>query len=237
MINIKIRTQPNDVTCGPTSLHSIYQYYGDNISLADVIKQVSYIETGGTFAALLGRHALDRGYQATIYTYNLHVFDPSWFHEGHADSHMLRRKLKAQLKYKTGKKFRDVTYAYLKFLKAGGRIKFKDLTSNLLKKYFEINTPILSGLSATYLYQTKREYTVENQSIFHDLKGGSCGHFVVLCGYDEAKRHVIVADPHRKNPISFDNYYKVSINTLINAILLGVITNDANLLIITPQGS
>lgn len=47
---------------------------------------------------------------------------------------------------------------------------------------------------------------------------------------------MIVADPHRENPLSHDNYYKVSSNRLINAIMLGVLTYDANLLVIQPKG-
>jgi hypothetical protein len=237
MININMRTQPNDVTCGPTSLHSIYQYYGDKIRLSEVIKQVSYVKTGGTIASYLGRHALERGYQSKLYTYNLNIFDPSWFEGGKSPADFLKKKLKLQLKYKTGKRFRESTFAYIKYLNAGGEIRFRDLTVNVLKKYFEQNQPIITGLSATYLYQSQREYAAGHRSIYHDLKGTPCGHFVVLCGYDESKRHVIVADPHRENPLSSDNYYKVSINTLINAILLGVITYDANLLIITPSGT
>ena len=106
---------------------------------------------------------------------------------------------------------------------------------HLLKYYFEQNIPIITGLSATFLYQSMREYDENGTAVHDDLRGEPCGHFVVLCGYDETKRHVIVADPHRENPLSHDNYYKVSINKLINAILLGVITYDANLLIITPR--
>ena len=34
-----------------------------------------------TLAVLLGCHALRRGYEATIYTFNLQVFDPTWFEE------------------------------------------------------------------------------------------------------------------------------------------------------------
>ncbi|HAU0282044.1 TPA: peptidase-C39 like family protein, partial [Legionella pneumophila] len=39
----------------------------------------------------------------------------------------------------------------------------------------------------------------------------------------------------KKNPVSGDNYYTVSIHRLINAIMLGVVTRDGNLLIIEPK--
>ena len=78
-LGFDIQAQPDDVTCGPTCLHSLYQYYGDKIPLKDVIRDVKSLRTGGTLAVMLGNHALKRGYKAHIYTYNLNVFDPTWF--------------------------------------------------------------------------------------------------------------------------------------------------------------
>jgi len=57
----------------------------------------------------------------------------------------------------------------------------------------------------------------------------------VLCGYDKEKREVLVADPYQKNPVSGDQYYMVSISRLLGAILLGILTHDANLLVIEPK--
>jgi hypothetical protein len=36
------------------------------------------------------------------------------------------------------------------------------------------------------------------------------------------------------NPVSNDHYYMVSIARLLGAVLLGILTHDANLLIIEP---
>lgn len=41
MLRIKIRNQSDDTTCGFTSLHAVYKYYGDDISLKKVISQVA----------------------------------------------------------------------------------------------------------------------------------------------------------------------------------------------------
>lgn len=235
MLPIKIKTQPNDVTCGPTSLHAVYKYYGEKIALEQVIDEVNMVSSGGTIAPFLGLHALLRGYSACIYVYNLGIFDPSWFHSGKSEPKFLIKKLQAQLIYKNSKRQRESTMAYINYLKAGGKICFRDLTPQLIKKFFEKKIPILAGLSATYLYQSKREYGVDERSMYHDLRGYPCGHFVVLCGYDEMKRHIVIADPHRSNPIAFDNYYKVGIHRLITAILLGVLTHDANLLTLHPK--
>lgn len=230
---IPILAQPNDETCGPTSLHAVYQYYQKNISLEDVISAAQFLPEGGTLAVFLGLDALQRGFQARIYTYNLKMFDPTWSPLHAADLHS---KLEQQLTHKSGEKFALATKAYCQFLSQGGDIRFDDLTPELLSRYFAHNIPILSGLSATYLYQNQREYSQLNskQSIYDDLRGEPMGHFVILAGHD-ADGHVRVFDPYPANPISQDHFYSVNTHRLVNAIMLGVLTYDANLLIIAPQ--
>jgi ABC-type bacteriocin/lantibiotic exporter with double-glycine peptidase domain len=78
-LNFDIKAQPDEVTCGPTCLHALYQYYRDEIGLKEVIAEVKSLKSGGTLAVMLGNHALKRGYKASLYTYNLNTFDPSWF--------------------------------------------------------------------------------------------------------------------------------------------------------------
>lgn len=234
MLPIKILSQPDDETCGPTSLHAVYNYFGDDISLGDVISGVSYLETGGTLAVMLAIHALQRGYEAYIYTYNLHVFDPTWFYDSHVD---IAAKLQQQMKYKLDKRLQLATGAYLEFLHLGGTLRFEDLSPTLLKNYFNQGIPILTGLSATYLYQCAREYIGHNNEIYYDdERGHPSGHFVILAGYDDLKKHVVVADPYAENLLSGDNYYSVKVGRLINSIMLGILTYDANLLVIKPQG-
>ena len=78
-LSFDILAQPDEVTCGPTSLQALYRYYKDDVPLKSVIKEVKHLKNGGTLAVMLGNHALKRGYKAQIYTYNLNIFDPSWF--------------------------------------------------------------------------------------------------------------------------------------------------------------
>ena len=62
---------------------------------------------------------------------------------------------------------------------------------------------------------------------------------MVLCGYDMATRDVRVADPYNANPTGKGRFYDVGINRLICSILLGILTYDANLLVISrrkPRG-
>lgn len=228
-MRLDIHAQPNDETCGPTCLQAVYGYYNDSISLMEVIDQVKTLQTGGTLGVMLGNHALARGYQATLYTYNLMMFDPTWF-GGEID---LKAKLQEQLRYKTAKKFQAAAKAYLDFLELGGQIRYEELNTRLIKSILDQGTPILTGLSATYLYNCAREIGETNQ--YDDIKGTPMGHFVVIKGYDHVKKEAYIADPLEKNPISPTQHYLVDLPRLINSILLGIVTYDANLLVITPK--
>ncbi|SIT80703.1 peptidase-C39 like family protein [Pontibacter indicus] len=232
MIPIKIHTQPDDSTCGPTSLHAVYRYFNDSISLSEVIKEVPYLDEGGTLEVLLACHALERGYKARIYTYNLHIFDPTWFQLSNDE---IIEKLENQLEFKKGAKFRRATMAYIDFLQRGGELRCTDLTKGLLREYFEKGIPLLTGLSATYLYQSSRETSDEaGNSIYDDVRGYPMGHFVVLCGFADDQKQIVVADPYKENPYFKNNYYEVKASHLLNSIMLGMATFDANLLAIKP---
>ncbi len=227
ILRLDISRQPNDSTCGPTSLHAVYNYFNEDLSLEEVIQSIEYLESGGTLAVMLGIDALKRGFQAEIITFNLKIFDPSWFQD---DNINLVEKLKDQLKHKRAPKFKQASFAYIQFLEKGGKITYKTLNKDLLQSYLIQDIPILTGLSATYLYNEKREYGEEPVS-YDDIKGQPSGHFVVLSGINYENSSVQVADPLHGNP--FDSQlYSVNIDHLICAILLGVITYDANLLII-----
>ena len=126
------------------------------------------------------------------------------------------------------------TKAYLEFLEFGGQIRFEVLTTNLLRTFLKRSLPILTGLSATYLYNSSREYGLGSRLIADDIRGEPTGHFVVLAGYDGEKRGVLVADPLKSNPVSTTQNYEVKIDRLVCAIMLGALTHDANFLIIEP---
>ena len=230
LLELPMHQQPDDTTCGPTCLHAVYRYYGDEIALDEVIAGVSRLENGGTLAVLLGSHALRRGYRATIYTYNLHVFDPTWFSPG---APPLLDRLEQMASLRREPKLRATVRAYAEYVRLGGRIEFRDLTANLLRRYLKRGAPILTGLSSTFLYRASRELPDTNRA--DDLQGLPVGHFVVLRGYREGSRETLVADPWRPSPMSETGTYWVPLSRLINSILLGIITYDANLLVIEPR--
>ncbi len=226
----KILPQPDEITCGPTCLHAVYGYYGRDIPLETVIREVHMLEGGGTLAVLLACHALRLGFRATIYTYKLQLFDPTWLDPVVVPD--LRERLQRQMDFKSDPKLLVASRAYLDFLDLGGELRFADLTPALIRGYLNRQVPIISGLSATYLYRSPREFGPKAD--YDDIRGEPSGHFVVLRGYDRTERAVLVADPLLPNPLAEGQKYAINIDRVIGAILLGVLTYDANLLIIRP---
>lgn len=259
-LELEILPQPDDKTCGPTCLHAVYRFFGDRMDLPEVIQQVPVLDEGGTLAVLLGCHALRRGYRAVIYTYNLTVFDPTWFadqdgamadgtlssvptdrggfrvvggHKWGAARPDLIERLQLQMAAKPSPRLQIASLGYIEFLQLGGEIRMRELNASLLRHYLKRSIPILTGLSSTYLYGCPREFGPDDQP--DDVKGVAAGHFVVLCGYDPQERTVAVADPYLPNPLGEAHHYQVELDRLVCAILLGILTHDANLLIIEPR--
>lgn len=221
--------QPDETTCGPTCLHAIYRYWKDDEALGAVIARTRRLEHGGTFAVFLACDALAKGYSATIYTYNLLVFDPTWFKRGVNIAGRLQR----QREIKTDSRLQHATEGYLEFLRRGGRLRFVDLSPALIRGILRRRLPILTGLSATYLYRNAREHPTNDMP--DDVRGLPSGHFVVLAGYDRYRHMVLVVDPYQPNPYGGVHEYWISVDRAVGAILLGIVTHDANMLIIHPQ--
>ena len=240
---IEIKPQPDDETCGPTCLHAVYRYWDHSIALDSVVDSFSAItaQGRGTLAVMLGIDALSRGFLANLYTFNLQVFDPTWFDaHGKAPAALLTDKLSAQLEAKRSDADQDIrlriaTKSYLEFLARGGNVRFRDLNSRLISSQIRAGKPLLTGLSATYLYRCAREFGPND--VYDDIRGRPSGHFVVIQGYDPVERQVLVADPLANNPGFGSQRYSVPMSRLIAAIMLGVLTYDANLLVIEPAAT
>jgi len=232
-LTLEILAQPTDETCGPACLHAVYRFFSAPLPLERVVDEVTRLGTGGTLAAYLGLHALRRGFRSTLYTYNLELFDPTWFDE--ADDR-IESRLREQLEAKpTKKRLRAATEAHLEYLEAGGVVRFEELSPDLIRRPLSKGLPIMTGLSATYLYGCARELYDERGATYDPVRGFPTGHFVVLHGYDAGTDSVLVADPYHGNPLSDGHTYRVGIVRLLGAIMLGVLSYDGNLLVIEPQ--
>jgi hypothetical protein len=228
---IPIEPQPDDTSCGPTCLHAVYRYFQDTVTLPAVIDATEKLDAGGTLAVFLAGDALRRGYAATIYSYNLQMFDPSWFG---LPPEEIAARLEQQAAAKNDPKLQHATTGYVEFLRLGGKLRFTELTTRLIRGILRRNLPILTGLSSTWLYRSRRLYGPRD--VPDDVRGEPGGHFVVLSGYNRGDRTVLVADPYLPNPVAHGSlFYSVNIDRVICSILLGVLTYDANLLVIQPR--
>jgi len=227
---ITIRRQPDYTTCGPTSLHAVYSYFGDKIPLTQVIDEMCKHEGGGTLSVHLAVHALRRGYDADIWSFNVKNWDPTWF----TQKTDFVAKLRARL---TGKgllgdpRYDLAMEAIEEYFSRGGRIHWRDLTPRLIGSILKRGLPILTGTNGTFLYQCARE-TADGPD---DVCGDPFGHFVVVCGYHSTEGTVSIADPLKDNPLHDSKYYRASVHRLIGAIFLGAATDDSNFLVIRPK--
>jgi hypothetical protein len=225
--------QPDDVTCGPTCLTKVYDFYGVQLPLEDVIGEIHRNEDGGTLAVFLGISAMRRGFRARIFSYDLRIFDPTWARLSMPE---LSGKIRERLPYLRQPQARRAAKAYLDFLQMGGEIGFEELTPALLKRILNRNHPVLAGLSATYLYRMPRERhdPATHELLDDDVAGDPVGHFLVISGYEHWGRRFVVLDPSAHVPLTPDGRQVVDAQRLINAILLGDLTYDAVLLELWP---
>lgn len=228
--DFEITHQPNETTCGPACLHAVYRHYGLDHPLDQIIRAVQSVPGGGTLAVMLGLDALRRGFDATIYTCDLNMFDPSWFEN---EVEPLPECLRRQALNRNDPKQVDATRAYLDYLELGGRVLMDDITLPLLAEFLSRRTPIIAGLSATWLYRCKRERLWDFED--DDISGIPTGHFVVIHGVEDTGRTADIADPYCHLPDPGTHAYTVNVNRLISAILLGIVTYDAKLLLVTPR--
>lgn len=228
-IDVPMAAQPDDFTCGPTSLQAVYAHFGEHRELDEILPDIPFLAEGGTLAVHLGMDALRRGYHARLHSYNLQVFDPTWLGW---PMDAIDRALAGRAASRSDPRLRESIAAYREFIAAGGVVDLGDLTPKLLHDYFDRGIPVLAGLSATFLYGGARERVDGRRMVDDDIAGDPQGHFVVLCGFDGDQ--VIVADPFEANPAG-EHHYAVEVSRLIQAILLGVLTYDGNLLVVSRE--
>jgi len=229
---VAIERQPDYTTCGPTSLHAIYRFWGDPIGLAQVIEETEALPTGGTLGIHLAVHALRRGYEVDTWVCNVRQFDPTWFQQP-TD---LAAKLRARAEAKglvDDPRYGPALKASETFVRLGGRVRWGDLSPALLGRVLAEGTPLVTGTDGTYLYQCIRD----TEAGPDDVAGDPFGHFVVLCGYHARDESVSIADPLKDNPLHGTKYYRASVHRVIGAIFLGVGSDDGNLIRIRPRSA
>ena len=228
---VHIDRQPNYTTCGPTSLHALYRYFGDDISLEQTIREVRQHDVGGgTVSVHLAVHALQRGYDTTMWVSNVNYWDPTWFQQPTDLLAKLKARFEAK-KWSASERHVIAMKALETYFGHGGKVVWGDLDPARIGNVLSQRLPILAGTNGVYLYQCMRE----TDSGPNDITGDPYGHFIVVCGYRESDQSVSVADPLMDNPAHGTKYYRASVYRLIGSIFLGASSDDANCLVIHPK--
>lgn len=81
--------------------------------------------------------------------------------------------------------------------------------------------------------RSPREYGPQDEA--DDVRGEPAEHFVVLSGYHRERRAMLSSAPLLPNPVAAGHEYAVGVDRVVGSILLGILTYDANLLIIQPR--
>ena len=148
------------------------------------------LDQGGTLDVFLANHALQRGYDATILTYNLDLFDPTWFA---LPNDAIRERLASPGEGEAVAPLADGDARLRRVPEAwAASSSCCDLEPALLRKHSQ-RGPLIAGLSATYLYRAVRDIPETNAD--DDVRGEPVGHFVVLTGYRRDTREILIADP------------------------------------------
>ena len=84
-------------------------------------------------------------------------------------------RLRAQAAAKNDAKLRMASDGYVRFLELGGKLRFEDLRPALIRRFLGRGMPIMTGLSATYLYQARRE--IPQTGAPDDIRGEPTGSF------------------------------------------------------------
>lgn len=228
---VAIPKQPDDTSCGIASLLGVYQYFGINTKFETLLSEVDLLHAGGTLSVNLGIHAIERSFAVELYSYNLQIFDPSW---RNLSAPQLLAKLEAQEETKKDNTILcEASARYQKFLKLGGHIRFDHMTRDRIYDYLNRRLPMIVGLSSTFLYRCAREDPVTTD--FDDIGGSPAGHFLVLSGFDSDRDKVYLCDPYDEHPFGQGIGYEVDAHHFYAAVYLGVVTYDANFLIIHPK--
>ncbi len=142
----------------------------------------------GTWSPYIGIYAMKLGYNVEIFTYDVSLFDPTWFN---LSNKSLIKKLKIAIKKIKDKDKKFGVRGYIDFLREGGKLTFKIPTKKILIKFLKKKIPPMAFVNSTAYYKRKRkDFKAGKRSEFGEV-GGHC---IVISGYKNGK--FIVTDPN-----------------------------------------
>ncbi len=224
-LNIPHITQIGD-ECAPASFVSVMSYFGSTIDLEALIKKSSKSCKFRDWDYILGTLALKEGFDVTVHSRSLLIFDSTWFKLERIN---LMRNLRNQRSYleeisKSLPGFKrleiEAKCAY-KFLDSGGKIDFSPISKNLITGYLKQNLPVIATFTSQLIFGIPKETSISKDPI----RGEPWKHTVVIKGYRGDS--FFVSDPARKGSTK---EYPLQKDLLLD----GIIRYDSNLVVISP---
>lgn len=200
--DLKLIYQPTNTSCGYAALAMLMSHYGVEVTpdhLLEVLPQPLNEEgqTQGAVTAQLVPWCIEKGFEATMYSFDCQVLDLSW-RELTPEQVVERLKLVLPIRDVPGLGThwsRIYVQAYIDLLKAGANLTIRPhITTKLLYSLLK-QGPVYANVCAMVLGGKGRvRVTGLRQSVQDDINGRVSTHSLVIYGHDEAG-NFLLADP------------------------------------------
>lgn len=212
--NLKIKQieQKTYYSCVPACLEQVLGYYKVKVDQKEILATLKMPEYGMSIPSA-GSYLIESGFNPSIITNDIIIFDRSWLRLNPAE---LIKKINKRRKYLDAY-HRSLVDDYVKYLKADGNIGFQILNANTIEKFLSKDIPIIAELASNFLYNKSKS---TKAGAFDDsIKGDIDGHAVVIAGFDKVKKKFKLIDTDgRKNPYSKKGIYWVDSDLLLASI-------------------
>lgn len=188
--------------CMQTTATQVMAFFDPTISVDEVIKDVPvYVENGekiGTSPGHMAAYFAQKGYQTTVYIFDVELFDRSW--EGLGEEEVLTRLRQRQEHIPANAWLAAYHHilvdGWALYVKSGGRFSFPQLSTSLLYDLL-VPSPYLLMVNSTYLNQRAKQIYNQATDKFDDdpIKGRSLTHAVACAGYRDSQFLIVDPDP------------------------------------------
>lgn len=216
MLDVKtIRQQESSVECGLVTLEMLYSYYGANKTIDDLRKEITTIEVG-TFSPQLGLNLLNNGFEVEIITHNPLLVERK---DTDLSQGELLKKFEEKLNKYTTKDDNYIGLDYfIKFMKAGGKVKIKIPEFADLKIELDEDRPVIAFLSNASLYK-------ENISNKLGKPFSYTFHTVLVVGIEN--ENILINDPYWGDEGGNQTYPIDEFFFAMHSSALGGVDNDS----------
>lgn len=190
--------------CVQASAAQLLQFYRIDKSIDDIKAEVPvYISKDnqplGSSIGHIAKYFIDQGFNTTIHTSDIQIFDPSWkkYSNKQLIDHLMKRQTDVKHPTYDQEAFNVIFDGYISFLKFGGQIAFPLIDEKYLVELLQ-KGPIYTIVSYQFLNQSPKAVFDKDKDEFTNdsIKGNVGTHAVILAGYKD--NQFLIIDPDKK---------------------------------------